>query len=230
MSHNKFRIAAALAAFAALALPLTACGGSDDSKPSIGLGTSNISAPKGVKVYDGDQYTSAAWGKNEDAPAYAITLVQEIDLPTEFDVVIDDPDRLEGPITPYHDIQAGLTQYQGGNVGLVVPLYNPGNRTETDLLIAVISPEGEVVSTTRYPYAQGGYPIAFDEAETTTSGYARVEAAEGSNIEIPSAAAGNKPGKAYMTSVMPDAVDDKTVWVTLRGSSSIYKAEVRQAD
>ncbi|WP_156528101.1 hypothetical protein [Gordonia sp. 852002-50395_SCH5434458] len=236
MTHHRRR-PAAVAIFLLLALvaTLTAC--SDDKGTGVptGPGTEGAWTEKdSATTVDSEAHDSAkisytAWKKNRDKPSYAIVLTSEIRLPTDFDIVKSQPELLDGTITGYSGVHRGLSQLQDRSVTVTVPEFGESSSySGTDLLIAVIDQGGTVTSATRYPYPAANRPESFDLANEPTAGYARVAAASGSGIVIPAEAAGDKPEKAYVSSVLRDAFDDTVVWAMVRGSSSVYRAEIKK--
>ena len=107
----------------------------------------------------------------------------------------------------------GLTQFQDKNIGALV-------RGE---ILSLISPDGRVLSTTTYTRDTADRaPKRFDLARNRTSGYYRIEAQQG--IEMPTTANGTEKNMVYATSYLADSFDDSIIWLTLRGSSMVYKA------
>lgn len=227
------RGAAGLALLMGLLMAVTACS-SGTALPADPESTQTASKTPdyGMRgaVSNTGRLVYTTWEKKDDndPPGYAIVLTDEYKLPSEFDVVIDEPDLLSGIVVGFDQGTRGLTQYQNKNIGVAVPLFTgSGSSKDTVLMLAVLGQDGSLVSST--PYKPGDdRPEPFDLVNEADSGYARVEADGG--IAIPAAAAGNKDGKNYVTSVMADAFDDYVLWVMVRGSSSVYKAEVRDVD
>ncbi|MCZ4579423.1 hypothetical protein O4158_10075 [Gordonia amicalis] len=240
MTHRHRRRPAAVAMFLLLALvaTLTACGDDKRSGVPTGPGTmgtwakgsdSTGSAGSTAEAHDSAKISYTAWKKNRDKPSYAIVLTSEIKLPSDFDIVKNQPELLDGTITGYSGVHRGLSQLQDRSVTVTVPEFGESSSySDTDLLIAVIGQDGSVTSATRYPYPAANRPKPFDLANDATAGYARVTAASGSGIVIPAEAAGDKPEKAYVSSVLRDAFDDTVVWAMVRGSSSVYKAQIQK--
>lgn len=209
-------------------------GGDDDggaaavtASSSSGRSTSSGSG----EVRPNSKISSTSWGKSDSRPASAIVLTKETPLPANFD-----PERSpngapcsESGIVGYPIKGIGLVQYQDRNVGYVLPVWPKGSESRSDISveIATLDPQGDLVSTTTYAQEdREAVPAKFDLMKKPTKGYARVEATDG--ISIPAEAAGDKDGKHYATCILPDAFDDELVWVTMRGSSSVYQAQIRE--
>lgn len=235
--HRRRPAAVVLALLLALVAALTACSDDKGSGVPTGPGTKGTWTEKdSATTVDSEAHDSAkisytAWKKNRDKPSYAIVLTSEIKLPSEFDIVKSQPELLEGSVFGYSvAVDRGLSQLQDKSVTVTVPIFDETTSSYSDdaLLIAVIGQDGTVTSATRYQYPAEGRPQPFDLANDATSGYARVTAASGSDISIPAEAAGDRPEKNYVTSVLRDAFDDHLLWVMVRGSSSVYKAEIKK--
>lgn len=238
MTHRHRRRHTAVAMFLLLALvaTLTACSEGGTPLPTgLGAGSDRSSAQGPVggssQAEDAIKLRYAAWkGRGQTAPDYAVVLISETQLPSEYSLVKDEPELLSGSVSGYTGVRRGLNQLQDRSVTVTVPIFNQARSDYSDdaLLIATIDQQGALLSSTRYDWPAADRPEPFDLARKATDGYARVVAAEGSGITIPSAAAGDRPEKVYITSIMGDAFDDKLLWAMVRGSSSVYKAQIQK--
>ncbi len=183
------------------------------------------------EVIANTRISRTAWGKKDSRPSSAIVLTKETPLPADFD-----PERSpngapcsSSGLYGFPGIGAGLVQYQDKSSGYVLPVLPEGSesRDDSSLEIAVLDPQGNLVSTTTYtPDDWDTAPEPFDLMKESTKGYARVEATDG--ISIPAEAAGDEDGKNFATCILPDAFDETLLWVTMRGSSSVYQAQIRE--
>ena len=226
--------AAALVLILLLVIAVAAVSGGDESGgESVTASSSSSSSSGGSSSASGEvrpnsKISSTSWDKRDNRPTSALVLTKATQLPAQFDPELsqnDPPCRSEG----YLGTGSGLVQYQDRNVGYVYAVSPEGSTStrEVSIEIAVLNPAGDLVSTNTYTYENlGTGPQTFDLMKSKSSGYARVEAENG--VSIPALAAGDKDGKHYATCILPDAFDDELLWVTMRGSSSVYQAQIRE--
>lgn len=110
-----------------------------------------------------------------------------------------------------------LRQYQDKNVGVQA---NPNTPGVSATMVAIYSPEGQLVSFKQYPLT-GDVPEPFDLQKRASQGYYRIA---GGNVEIPAEAHGTQDEMNYATWILPDAFDETVIWVLLRGGKYLYKA------
>ncbi|MFJ7619807.1 hypothetical protein ACIQYZ_13500 [Rhodococcus erythropolis] len=74
----------------------------------------------------------------------------------------------------------------------------------------------------------GEVPVRFDQQEDQVAGYFRIQTTNG--VTIPAEAGGTQTDQQSAIGVLPDAFDEQTVWVLLRGGTSLYKGTVLRFD
>lgn len=113
--------------------------------------------------------------------------------------------------------RCALKQYQDKSVGVQI---NPNTPGVSATMVAIYSPEGQLVSFKPYPLA-GDVPEPFDLQKRASQGYYRIA---GGNVEIPATANGTESEMNYALALLPDAFDSTVLWVLLRGGTQLYKA------
>lgn len=226
-----------------LAAGLTACGSDDmasSESDSGGQPSEQFVAADGSSspllddraeplcvISPNDKARKASWADVDKMPYSAVVLTQQIDLPPQFDS-LKNQDWEFVPEAPFK-VQEGLVQYQDRTIGVVkatpelthwFQYASPG----TTLNIATVNSDGQLESQSTYiPEQVYEVPKAHDLAnDQIVGGYYRIQANEG--IEIPTEAMGIEDEQNFALSILPD-VDKETLWVLLRGSSDLYKAE-----
>ena len=125
-------------------------------------------------------------------------------------------------------VTAKLTQFQDKTVGVQVVSQNPdatqNSELHTQAYLAAVNQDGTVAKTYGPAAHATDLPRSFDLARRATSGYYRVEAVDG--VQIPPAADGDAEHKESVISALPDAFDHKLVWMLMRGSNKLYKANI----
>lgn len=165
------------------------------------------------KLRDAELLDTASWTDSQTKdgarqPSGVLMLTKETPLPPEFSPLAEtDADR-------------GITQYQDQTVGVIAV---PENGGRADRVVATVDPDGTVVDVSEYS-SEYDMPEPFDLVKQWSYGYYRVEASNG--IQIPAAAAGNEVNMNFVTAVLPDSFDSEKFWILLRGSSSLYEAEL----
>ncbi|MCD2143714.1 hypothetical protein [Gordonia paraffinivorans] len=231
-------VAAALVALLALLVSLAACGGGDDSKSSasgsgakVAAGTKNSDAAPVCWTSNNELLSRAKWD-SRSVPTWSVLLTQQIDLPQQFAPMAQQERPFgTGYVTAPFNTDGGLVQYQDRTVGVLWGTsreYVRGSQaTDATMDLAVVDPSGTVVSHRTYNEDQSSQlPKVFDLANDQVGGYYRIEAED---IELPAQARGVDARQNYAVSILRD-VDEKTVWVLLRGSSKLYKGAVYNLD
>lgn len=165
-------------------------------------------------IRDAEYLDTASWAdfQTKDGarqPSGVLMLTKEIPLPPDF--------------SPLADIDAspGITQYQDQTIGVIAV---PEDGGRADRVVATVDPDGTVVDVSEYSRVSD-MPKPFDLVkQRTQGGYYRVEAPDG--VQIPAAAAGNEVNMTYASAILPDSFDEEKFWVLLRGSSTLYEAEL----
>lgn len=236
------RVLAAIAAFIGILLVVVisavACSGGDNdaAAPDSADGSATTAAEDrddspGCRRTTSEHLSYMKWS-TQSRPAEILLLIDAYDLPGEFATMATRTDPIT--TTDYPFAFDGLTQYQDKNIGIYLSekgsgAYDRNGYPDTVLHGAIVSQNGEIVSSKTYTAAQRrDIPEPFDLAKKATSGYFRVEGKNG--IEIPSAAAGDKQYKNNALAVLPDAFDDRVVWVAMRGSAKLFKAALYEVD
>ncbi|GAC78790.1 hypothetical protein SAMN04488550_2918 [Gordonia malaquae] len=221
-------VAGGLAVLLVLVITVASCtGGSadttvagDDTNRSNSGEAGDSNAGKCWRV-DNTDLPSAAFKDKSDRkwqPRWVVMLTEAYDLPSSF-AGMATTDWSGGRVsavfsTPYE----GLTQFQDKNVGVAWP----GVSRENDIL-AVVDPSGKVVA--EYSEADASRaPKQFSLAKPQSSGFYRVEARDG--LSIPQAANGTETNMNFASAILPDAFDKSLLWVMMRGSAKLYKANL----
>lgn len=211
-------------------------GGSAPTAESAGAGRATTRTGKSAdctQTYLTDSTTALpdymSWSSGP-RPSEVLVLTAQYDLPSQFaplsTAAVDNPNGVMQAVT------AKLTQFQDKTVGVQITSQNPAatrnSELRTQTYLAVVNQDGAVAKT----YGPVGLddsslPRSFDLARRATSGYYRVEAADG--VQIPSAADGDAKHKEFVISALPDAFDHHIVWMLMRGSNKLYKANFYKA-
>ena len=218
LPERKHRITAAAAAGIAvllvLLISLFSCGGSSSSgsavTPDDALTSSSLKTA---------QWSSKRSSSNK--PRAQIHLNEAFALPSDISALLDESSGSSASI---------LTQYQDKNVGVEVEqIGDSDSNTQSGTLLALYGQDGKLVSNTFYSSSDSTakLPATFDLAKTPKSGYYRIVGADG--LQIPAEANGTDPEMNYAASVLPDAFDDRVLWVVLRGGDQLYKADLRRS-
>ncbi|OBA38997.1 hypothetical protein [Gordonia sp. 852002-51296_SCH5728562-b] len=177
-----------------------------------------------------DNLQFASWnnvpgGSDRRQPSRVMMLTRATVLPSQFAQLAAGEDiqwGLGSPVLTGLPVN-GITQFQDKRIGVVS---SPPVTTNDDgsATLAIVDQNGTLVSTTTYTDAnKAGAPTRFDLArQRLTGGYYRIEAQNG--VVIPAAAQGTKQNMVYANTILPDAFDDSTLWLMMRGSSNLYKA------
>lgn len=238
MTHRHRRRHTAVAIFLLLALvaTLTAC--SDDKGAGVptGPGTKGTWA-KGSDtgfssrsnddrecaiVSTGRSLSKASWAESASAaPRYSVLITKAIALPEPAGSVLARTDTAINTYYPFSS--AGLTQYQDHRTAIRIPdvpadSQYPGR--DSRLHWVAVDADGNVVDSKTYN-TDDRVPAPFDLAKDPTYGYYRVEVDKG--IALPSDSEGTDPRQRYAVSLLPDAWDESTVWLALRGGNQLYK-------
>lgn len=229
-------VTAALALALVVSITAIACsGGGDSGTTASGGATGNGSTAAAPSSSDGcepsnNEYLSRAeWDRSTtSAPSYAVILTRRIALPRSMPWT----DRVLGGTT-YHLLgdgfrinYRGLAQFQDHAIGVFQGPEPDDDRTPT-AIVTTVSQDGAIVSTRDYSGADAPLPAGFDLARTTTAGYFHITATDG--VSIPAAANGTGDDQAYAEQILPDAFDEHTVWVIMRGEEgAIFKAKFQR--
>ncbi|ACY19874.1 heat shock protein DnaJ domain protein [Gordonia bronchialis DSM 43247] len=226
-------ITAALALVLVVGITAVACSGGGDSGTAASGGDagngSTAAAPSsgdaGCEPSNNEYTSRAKWdGSRSTAPSYEVALTRRIALPRSMPWT----DRVLGG-TDYYRIgdgfrinYRGLAQLQDRSIG-VFQGPDPSDASTPTAIVTTVSQDGAIVSTRDYAGADAPLPAGFDLARTTLAGYFRISAADG--VSIPAAATGTEQEQAYAEQILPDAFDEHTVWVIMRGEEgAIFKA------
>lgn len=227
-------ITAALALVLVVGITAVACSGGGDSTPTAasngsGQSTSTASGNSSCQPESNTKLNLAYWkASRSSTPSRVVVLRKKIDLPGQYPF----DDKLTvgvsyaalGP-----DFQVGfrgLTQFRDKSIAA---FQGPDidNLQATSAHVTTISPEGSVLATNVYTIANRP-PTGFDLAREGSSGYFRIAGANG--VTVPAAAAGTEEGQAYAAQILPDAFEDSTVWVVMKGEGrAVYKATLYSA-
>ncbi|UZF54061.1 hypothetical protein LH935_14945 [Gordonia polyisoprenivorans] len=216
---------------------VTAGGGGDSDKPLAGStstagshGRTTTTAAPNCQRLEVDSsnvnLNKAVWRSGDPSPSAALVLTNAYDLPAQFAPMSTRTKAFAGAVWPFGS--GGLTQYQDHNIGVQLP-HEARSNADNTMDLAVVSPDGRLVSTASYDEASADrVPEPSDLVAKQWTGYFQVVATAG--IDIPAAAAGNVPHVNYTLSLLPDAYDAKTIWVLMRGSSKLYRSALYATD
>ena len=128
----------------------------------------------------------------------------------------------------YTGVRRGLNQLQDRSVTVTVPIFNEARSDYSDdaLLIATIDQQGALLSSTRYDWPAADRPEPFDGPQ----GHGRLRPRcrrRGLRHHHPVGRRRRPAGEGLHYFDHGDAFDDKLLWAMVRGSSSVYKAQIR---
>ena len=201
----------------AIAVTAVACssGGGGDTTAAKGPASASKSASS-CYVYgnSGSTVEALTWRESEPKPKGYIVLTAQYDLPAEFAPMAT---RTDFPKQSESNANEGLSQNQDRTISVAI---NNGPETER---VVHVTQDGQVVS--EQTYAFDAMPTPFDLSKPqTTKMYFQIAPAPG--VSIPAGAAGTHRFQEYANALMPDAFDETTMWLLLRGSDKLYKGSV----
>lgn len=217
-------VAAALALVLVVGITAVACSGDDDEPADIAAASAasqqaGESSSKHSRQeleaarIDSEGLKRAAWDTDDPSstPDIVIHLNTATALPTHVASIFQDADRKCGGVSICR-----IDQFQDRTIGV----YGKPQ-------LARYNQDGMLIATTDYDNASD-LPKPFDLAKDASKGYFQFGAADG--VAIPAAAAGTADGMQFALAILPDAFDDRVVWVLLRGGTALYRADLRWSE
>ena len=212
-----------LAGFLVLALVvvvvIVATTGGDDNAPANAAASSSAGAGAGASPSREYDINDAYWKPGRSsAPRVTLRLDTAYDLPAGVGPIIaaTDVDR-----NCANSVDCRLAQYRNGNLGLYV--WDHGAPDGQRARLVVLDKNGTVLSDTRYGNNNDVPLNNLDTRESAVRGYFRVTA---DGVTIPAAANGTEDEMVSTSVVLPDAAEDNTFWVLLRGGDKLYKGSL----
>jgi hypothetical protein len=204
-----------LALVVAIAIVATA-GGDDGDPPASAAAASSAADASPQQNYD---INDAYWKPGRSsAPRVALRLDAAYDLPDGVGPLVANTGV---DLNCANSVDCRLARYRNGNLGLYVWDRDAPDGQKARLV--VLDQNGAVLSDKTYDNNNDVPLTNLDTRESAVRGYFRITAAD---VTIPAAANGTEHEMVSTSVVLPDAAEDNTFWVLLRGGDKLYKGSL----
>lgn len=214
-------VAASVVLALVVAIVIVATTGGDDAPTNAAASSSAAAsqqASQSSQSYDADDINEAYWGRNgSSTPRLAVRLDAAYDLPDGVGPLVA---NTSVDLNCVNSVDCQLVQYRDRNIGLYV--WDRGAPDGQKARLVVIGQDGNVVSDKRYDN-NNDVPGSFDRAEQAVRGYFHITT---DDVSIPAAAVGTEDGMVSASAIRPDAFQDNTFWVLLRGGTQLYRGSL----
>lgn len=221
----------------AVALTMTACGGSGSTDTAAGDSSSARSANTDCRPASADDVAEAAWAKGAE-PDHAIVLTDAYPLPSDMSPEMSRLTASVGAraVQAYSGDRIGITLHNliGDELG-GMPDGREGKQVKYS---AMYNADGKLIGQKVDRYNINGSIKSTEEQGSVEGindplsrkhnwGTFRMAAADG--ITIPAEAASDKTDGDYALDILIDDENSDRLWLLLRGGTDLYKARVVEA-